>query len=113
MFFISWSGWGLLAVPLFFAGPLVVLLLMSMLPSDPARALPPWILGAGLLLSAGAIWVVGRWLHRGDGRVLIDEMTGQRIIVRQRHNFFWSQPLLRVSPMKFRIEKHLDRAEAV
>jgi hypothetical protein len=48
-----------------------------------------WPLGCALLASGGLIRVVELQLAKQSGRVLIDEQTGQRVVLPSNHQFFF------------------------
>jgi hypothetical protein len=90
MFIIVWRGYGIL-VP-------VLAVLVGFVPLAAVES----VIGsakyqpfAGVLAlvtcsaAAAAIWVVGRALNGQPGRVLVDPNTGQRVVLRKRHDLFW------------------------
>ncbi len=45
---------------------------------------------SGLLLSAVIVWFVGRKLNDpSKGRIVTDVETGERLLLQNRHTFFW------------------------
>ena len=85
---IIWSGWGFLG----FLVPIVVTFLTTMLVETMYgkgyAALHNWPIGLGLLLSAGAVFLISQRLNT-PGRTLVDPNTGQAIVLRRRHTLFF------------------------
>jgi hypothetical protein len=90
-FFISWSGLGFLTVAFGFGGGVAGSLLSDLIQGGTAHNDPmdTLLIAAGLLAGAIANWFCGRRLNAHPDRVLIDEATKQRVILRRRHNLFW------------------------
>jgi hypothetical protein len=80
---IIWSGWGIVVVLIGAIGLLVGVsagsTFAAWLPHGPAQSLG--VMVGGLLASSG-IYFFAKWRESGEGRVFIDEASGQRIEVR-------------------------------
>jgi len=56
-----------------------------------------------LVTGAAANWFIGRRLNGGEGRVLVDPRTGEQVVLKRSHDFFfikmeyWSIPVVLVS----------------
>lgn len=87
---IVWQGWGVLVAVV--AGGAMVL---AQLAGD--AALGPggyarnsgWLAPLALLVAAAVVWPLGRRLNGGEGRVMVDEETGQRVALRRTHTLFF------------------------
>ena len=77
---IVWSGLGFLTALISF---LSVAIFNSLLGQVPYRT------SIGLLIAAAANWFLGKKLNGGEGRTLIDEDTGERIEIKNKHTLFW------------------------
>lgn len=87
---IVWSGWGILVALLPTASMIVAqLLTQALLGPAGYRQYNGVILPPLLLASALAVWLIGRRLNRGEGRVVTDNATGERLMLKQRHAFFF------------------------
>ncbi|MEF9412830.1 hypothetical protein ABXT21_02125 [Ralstonia sp. SM1864_UCD524_TZ4] len=42
-----------------------------------------------MVLSAAAVWHLGKGLNSRPGRVLVDPKTGQQVELKARHTLFW------------------------
>jgi len=79
---IVWQGFGVLAalIPLIFIGVIGAL--------DQSK-----ILGYGielaLILSAIAIWFIGKNLNSKQGKILIDPETNATVEIKNKHTLFW------------------------
>ena len=82
---IIWSGYGILA-PVLMA---VVFIITNLL--GEAAGVPGNIGGpAGLVFAAVACWFVGKRMNDpAKDRLLLDEATGENVLVRKRHTLFW------------------------
>src|SRR5437773_1687891 len=49
----------------------------------------PYFLSLFMLIAGGALWFLGRALNNRPGRTLIDKESGQEVVVRRSHTFFW------------------------
>lgn len=87
---VIWSGWGILVVLIpFLALAALQLGADSLVGAGTYRQHNGWLAPVVLVASALAIWLLGRRLNGQSGRVLIDEATGERVIMRPRHSLFW------------------------
>ncbi len=58
-----------------------------------------WPLAISLFVSASACWFVGRYFDSRKARLLIDPKTGEKVVLRYSHSFFyipmmWWGPIL-------------------
>jgi hypothetical protein len=83
---IIWSGWGILVV-VFAGAALVVGLVLDQ--AVGFRAAHPWLTGLAELLAAAGVWYVGVRLNTANDRTLLDPATGEQVVLRRRHTFFW------------------------
>lgn len=87
---IIWRGWGALAPVIAIVGWLVPLALLE---GVLGHATYIRFSGAFSLIfgfaAAAAIWFVGQALNSVPGRVLVDPSTGQRVVLRKRHDLFF------------------------
>jgi hypothetical protein len=85
-----WRGHGYLVL-LFYAGALILTqLIIDSILGDGFYTAHPWpkylAIGVGALLC----WIVGRWLHSGASKRLMDVETGEEVILSApRHDFFY------------------------
>lgn len=87
---VIWSGFGIL-VPViafvFFMGSVGVTSAIS--GNEDYISENMWPVSTAMLLAAAAIWFVGRWLHSGTGRVMVDKESGREVVLQRRHTLFW------------------------
>lgn len=82
---IIWSGYGIF-VPIL----MVVVFLITNLLGEAAGAAGTITGPTGLVLAAVACWFVGKRLNNPTkDRVLLDETSGESVVVRRRHTLFW------------------------
>lgn len=88
---IIWSGWGLL-VPLY----VIVAFGLSIVGVTATGAPDPWGPAIGFtltgLLAGAAIFFTARALDGREGRVLLDEKTGQRVLLKPTAGSFFFVP---------------------
>lgn len=79
---IVWQGFGFLAVLI----PIALAVLLSI--ADPSNSL---VYGNStmLALSAAAVWAVGKKLNGAPGRLLIDPVNRQPVLLKNKHTLFW------------------------
>ncbi|KJK20845.1 hypothetical protein ACU4GI_10090 [Cupriavidus basilensis] len=82
--FLIWQGLGFLVVIV----PLAVMLVMSLLGSVLNLSNVATIVVA-LILSAVAVFYLGRRLNSRPGRILVDPKTQEPVELRKRHTLFW------------------------
>lgn len=90
MFVIFWRGWGI-AVPFIAAAGIVVASTIAAIGLG-VEAVDRYFLAvtaAGLALAAPVVWKLGRRLHRGAERTLVDAATGETVIISRRHTFYF------------------------
>ena len=79
MMFIIWKGRGILIVPILFVGLLFGLAIDT-----------TWAVALGLGMACVAIWHLGKkWNDDSNGRIVIDEQTGRRILLKKTHSLFF------------------------
>ena len=97
---IIWRGWGILV-------PIIPVVIWALFPELFKTALPQtaysdyykFISAASILLGALTLWFLGRKLNGGEGRTLVDEKTGEKVVLRANHSLFflnmeyWAIPL--------------------
>src|SRR5690625_148010 len=100
---ILWKGWGILSIliaPVVFVVSTLVLTPFFMLlgiDSDIGLKASGTI---SLMLSAAAVYAVGRKLNGKPARVLRDETTGEEVVLKPRHSLFlinmeyWAIPIV-------------------
>jgi len=82
---IIWSGWGIL-VPVF----VFIAFIGTALLGDVVGATNDQKAITAMLLASVACWFVGRYLNDPSrGRVLLDEETGESVVVQKSHTLFW------------------------
>jgi hypothetical protein len=86
---IIWTGWGILAPFLLFAGPLGANLLADSYFGEGYYKTHTWVLGAGLFVGGFLSWLVGQWLYGRSRQVLVDRATGQEVHVGGSHTLFF------------------------
>lgn len=88
---IIWSGWGIL-VPLY----VVVAFGLSLVGVSAIGLAAPWEAAVGFavagLLAGAAIFFTARALDAREGRILLDEKTGQRILLKPSAGSFFFVP---------------------
>ena len=47
------------------------------------------VFGVCFMLSAPAVWTLGRYLNAKPGRILIDPSTNEQVVLVQKHTIFW------------------------
>ena len=83
---IVWSGWGVLAIPLFALGALggtSVGIVLGLGEGDFGGGASNPGTVVGLLVAGMATWILGRWLNRPRPR--FDPRTGRPVTVANRH----------------------------
>ena len=97
---IIWRGWGILV-------PIIPVVIWAFFPELFKAALPQtaysnyykFISAFSILLGALTLWFLGRKLNGGEGRTLVDEKTGEKVVLRANHSLFflnmeyWAIPL--------------------
>ena len=49
----------------------------------------PWTTALLLVVTAAAVWVFGSALNKEPGRELIDPVTQERVLLKEKHTIFW------------------------
>jgi hypothetical protein len=98
---IVWQGYGIL-VPVILAATwiLIPISLRAVIPDTAFTPYFKYISAFSLFLGALAVWFVGRKLNCGKGLELLNEKTGEKIVLKSKHTLFfikmeyWSIPAL-------------------
>jgi hypothetical protein len=102
MIHIIWSGKGFLVAVFTFGFSLIANLLANAVTGSGAYwEAHKWPLAVALFVSALACWFVGRVFQNRKARLLIDPKTGEEVVLRKSHTFFfipmmWWGPILAV-----------------
>jgi len=92
MFFVIWHGWGLVVLPVFTLPLLAVQLVVNGVFGSGYYSTHHWTICVASLLSSAALWITGRQLEKyrdRTNRVLVDEKTGERIVLKSRDALFF------------------------
>jgi hypothetical protein len=77
-----WTGWGGLAYGFAAIIPAATTILASIFIGDPNYyKTHGWPTAVGLWITAGVVWVLGRWLNRPWPRAVRDARTGREALV--------------------------------
>ena len=99
---LIWRGWGILTIAIVALVGGAVVVISNALLAGTGRYMG-LALVAGLLAAAVVNWFVGKRLNRGPARELVDEATGERLVLRRSHDLFfipmqwWSVLLIAVA----------------
>ena len=85
---IIWQGFGFLAVIIPIVGYVLAALSVQAIAGPGYLAHHSWPGALGTLIGAGFIWVLGTKLERPP-RTLIDQQTGETVVLRKRHTLFF------------------------
>ncbi len=100
MIHLIWHGKGYLVAVFVFAFSLIAnLATNSIAGNDAYWNDDKWPLAVSLFVSAAACWSIGRRIVNQPPRLLIDPATGEQVILRNSHTFFfipivWWGPIL-------------------
>jgi hypothetical protein len=83
---LVWRGWGLLCILI--PGGLIVAA-EAVAGERLFQQYTNLFWAVVLLISAGILWLVGQRLNRTPGRVLVDPQTGEQVVLRKTHSFFF------------------------
>lgn len=87
---LIWSGLGFLVAAIALACMLVVQLLVNaVLHDDKYYQAHAWPGVASMVVAAGLVWVLNRWLDQRPARRLVDPATNKEVILRPRHSLFF------------------------
>jgi hypothetical protein len=85
---LFWRGWGIIVPIIIFLCGLVAYKLAG--GTDESWKQHSYPLAGALLVAAGLIWLADRYFYRNpDGRIFIDEKTGQRFRRVPTHDLFF------------------------
>lgn len=87
---IIWRGWGILV-------PIIPVALWVLIPESFKAAMSDaayseyfkFISAFSIFLGALAIWFLGRKLNGTKGRTLVDESTGETVVLKANHSLFF------------------------
>ncbi len=83
--FIFWTGWGILAALIPFAG----LILVEAILGKEFYQSHVWVQTLAILLGAAGVWYVGNRFNNKPGRVVVDKETGKELELKSRHSLFF------------------------
>jgi hypothetical protein len=88
---IIWRGWGFLAAVLLFGGLVLAQLLINGVAGEGTYEANSAVYGGiGVAVGGIATFLLGQWLDgRNPPRRLVDQETGQRVVVEARNDLFW------------------------
>ncbi|BCM05077.1 hypothetical protein MAFF301560_44640 (plasmid) [Ralstonia solanacearum] len=86
---LIWQGLGFLAVLIPLCVSLVGQLAADALLGKGYYTAHHSVFATLMVLSAAAIWHLGKVLNSRPGRVLVDPKTGQQVELKARHTLFW------------------------
>jgi hypothetical protein len=86
---IIWRGWGVIVIGVFFLCDLVANAMADSLGGKGYWDSHGWPMACALIFAGGIIWAIDGLLVKRGGRVLTDEQTGQRVVFRRHHDFFF------------------------
>jgi hypothetical protein len=90
MVHIVWHGKGFLVLVFVFGFSLAAnCLCNAMTGSGVYWSAHKWPFAISLFASGSTCWLVGRYLHSRKARLLIDPKTGEKIVLRYSHSFFY------------------------
>lgn len=79
---IVWQGLGFLVVLI----PIIFLVLIG---ATAGTTQMTYGIETALILSAISIWLLGKKLNGGPGKVLIDPETNEEVVFKSKHTLFW------------------------
>jgi hypothetical protein len=86
---IIWRGFGFLVVVIAFVCALVGNLIANAVAGEGYFDRHKWPLGVSLLVAAALCWLLGDYLRKQPGRVVIDKQTGREFTLRKTHSLFF------------------------
>lgn len=79
---IIWSGRGILT-------PLIIIVVNALFIFTLPQPIVAYSLALGLLVSGIINWILGKKWNDKEGRILVDESSGERIEFKPNHTLFW------------------------
>ena len=87
---VFWKGNGYLALVIPVMLMLIVSILFSLITGIDLNKEPNVIpLFIGLLISSFTCWKVGKRMNGGEGRILIDPNTSEKVLLKHEHTFWF------------------------
>src|SRR4051794_22056437 len=86
---IIWRGWGILVFIAVFSCSLAANVVANSVGGKGYWETHGWPLACALLVAAAIIWPASVLLGKEAGRVVVDERTRQRLVLRRAHDFFF------------------------
>tara|TARA_Y100001968_G_C19417844_1_gene749981 strand:+ start:1931 stop:2266 length:336 start_codon:yes stop_codon:yes gene_type:complete len=87
---LIWKGNGFLAIIIPVMIFIPVLMIFSVIGgSDPTENIAGIGISISLALSSFATWKIGKRLNGGDGKLLIDPDTGEKVLLKSEHSFWF------------------------
>lgn len=87
---ILWQGWGIAVIFIVFAILALVQLVVDAVLGRENYSGNYMYAGLGLLVSAGAVWLFGRFLEsRSEPRTLIDKESGSEVVLQRSDSLFF------------------------
>ena len=82
-----WTGWGVVVAAIFVAAIAVGAILAAQFNAEGAAQ--DVLVGLAMIAGGVATWFVGKRMNRNAERKLVDPNTGEEVIVRSHHTFFF------------------------
>ena len=85
---IVWQGFGFLGVLIPILSYMLTVKMFQGALGVPFTDTHSWPGALGTLIGAGLVWLIARMLN-SPGRTLIDPVTGETVVLRKKHTFFF------------------------
>jgi hypothetical protein len=86
---IIWSGFGFLILVVAFGAFLLSQLGIDVIFGAKYYEMHHWTIGVAMFLAAIGCWLLDLAFRGGKARVVVDQATGQEIVLRRRHSLFF------------------------
>jgi len=87
---VIWRGWGILAliipVLVWFA---LTQIFFSAVSEDTFKGYYKFVSAFSILIGALAVWFAGKKLNSTEARTLVDEKTGEKVLLKKEHSLFF------------------------